>query len=63
MHEREGARVFALVAAALIFCVLVVIWANSSLGTVSYPLVLRWGLPPSMLVYLLYGILGRERMP
>jgi hypothetical protein len=63
MYEREGARVFALTAAFLLFCVMVVVWANTSLGNVRYPAVLRWGLPVCAIIYLLYGIMGRERMP
>jgi hypothetical protein len=59
--EREGARVFALVAALVLFISLVVIWITTSMGTVRYPWFIHWVLPVCALVYLLYGILGRER--
>ena len=63
MYEREGARIFALTAALLLFCVMVVVWVNTGLGNVSYSLILRWGLPICIIIYIAYAIRGRERMP
>jgi hypothetical protein len=62
-HEREGARVFALALAFLLFCATVVVLVHAGMGTARYPFALRWGLPVCVVVYLLYGIAGRERMP